>query len=232
MKRAHIVRWTVGLFLITATASAGAQIRTVPQFDFDFPDFEAMIPPIPPIPKLPPRPFFQSPFATNDPELRVQQEAFRALLRNNPERALDLAAERLKSDPADPVVVANLSTIANSGSSKAFPLLVSIAKSSASADARRQAVMAISRAGNKDALATLEDIYNSSSSNVEVKRAVISAIGRSNDSRAVSVLAKIAKSDSDSSVRQQAVQQLGNRKEPEAMKALEDLLSSPAKPRG
>ena len=45
------------------------------------------------------------------------------------------------------------------------------------------------------------------------------------DPRAVSVLARIAKNDSDPSIRRTAIQYLGNRKEPEAIKSLEDLLS-------
>jgi HEAT repeat protein len=213
-------------------------------FDFVLP----AIPPVPPLPELPSLPSLpplpsieafhlefggQGSFATANPEVRLQQEVFRALLRNNPERALDLATERLKADPGDSVVLGNLSGIANSGSTKAIPLLISIAKTSPNTAARREAVLAISRGPNeKEVLATLEDLYASNSDNVEIRRTVVTAIGRSSDPRAVSLLARIIKNDADETIRRTAIQQLGLRKETEAMKALEDLLRETPKSRG
>jgi HEAT repeat protein len=170
---------------------------------------------------------------TKDPGVRLQQEVFRTLLRNNPERALDLAAERLKTDAGDAVVLGNLSMIAGSTSPKALPLLLSIAKSSTNAGARRDAALSIARSrGDKDALPLLEDLYNSSSDNVELRRSIVGSIGRLPDPRSIPLLVRIVRNDNDEAIRRNAVQSLGNRKEPEALKALEDLLKEAPRPRG
>ena len=237
----------VGLGLSAGMTSAFAQRTLVLPRIEDFGDLLDMIPPVAPLPPLPPLPampalpkmeefrfaFPQGVGRSTDPETRLQEEVFRALLRNNPDRAVEIANERLKADSKDPVVLDNLSSIAASGSSQAMPLLVSIAKTSPDNAARREAVSAIARSRNeKEALSVLEDLYTSNSNNPEVRRIVVSAIGRSSDPRAISVLANIFKNDSDEGIRRAAIQQLGNRKEPDAMKTLEDILKQPVQKRG
>jgi hypothetical protein len=226
-----------------------------------------------------------------DPETSLQQEILRVLLLNNPNRGLDVSAERLKADPSDPVVLANFSNIASSGSNRAQPMLVSIAKTSTSLKARRDAtfwlarsatdkdaavgtlleilqntsapdtegavasalaeintarstaalkdiardknkslaarraaVQSLSRANTPDQLATLEDLYKGAADNAQLRRLIVPVIGRIFNPRTVSILANISKSDSDLTVRRNAVQALSIRREPEAIKALEDLL--------
>ena len=164
---------------------------------------------------------------SQDPEIGLKQEAFRSLLRSNPDRAIEVASERLKDDPGDPVVLASLPSISQSESAKARPLLISIAKTSTNTNARQQAVSAIARnRDDKAALTTLDEIYATASSSVELRRTVVSTIGRMTDASALTILARIAKNDSDVSVRRTAIQSLGSRKEPEAIKLLEDLLKS------
>src|ERR1019366_4891931 len=97
-------------------------------------------PPAPPVPPAPaPRVFVgQGQFAVagrgqrpdENPELTLQQEVLRVLFENNPDRAIEIATERLKADPSDPLVVANLYMLANSKSDKALPMLVVLAKTS------------------------------------------------------------------------------------------------------
>jgi FOG: HEAT repeat len=162
-----------------------------------------------------------------DPETRLQQEVFRSLLRNNADRAIDLATERLKTNPADPVILGNLGAIANSGSAKAQPLLLSIAKTSTSTPARREATLSVVRnRDDKDALALLEDLYKANADNVEVRRVVVSSIGRMSDPRAVTVLANIVRNDTDESIRRSAIRALGTRQDQESMKVLEELLKA------
>jgi len=228
MKLRVLGSWVIaGVVLITLATPALAQ-RVPRDFNYSF----EIIPPIPPMPPMPPLPPFpmMEPFqikggvAVNS-EVGIQQEVFRSLLRNVPDRALDLAAERLKADPGDPVVLANLSAIASITSTKAQTLMLSIAKTSTNLDARRNAVSAISRSRNdKEGLALLEDLYNTSADNVDMRRTVVSSIGRMSDPRAVSVLARIARTDADMTIRRTAVQHLGNRNEVEANKVLEELL--------
>jgi HEAT repeat protein len=226
-----------------------------------------------------------------DPETSLQQEILRVLLMNNPDRGIEVASDRLKADASDPVVLANLSGIATSSSSKALPLLISIAKTSPSMKARRDATFwlarsrtdkdslvgtlleilgstqdaetenaatnalaeintpramsaltdiakdknkstavrrsalnSLSRFNTPSALSTYEDLYRNASDTVEIRRTLVNLIGRSTEPRVVTILANIAKTDSDLTVRRIAVQFLGMRKEPEAMRALEDLL--------
>jgi hypothetical protein len=164
-----------------------------------------------------------------DPETNLRQEILRVLIQNEPDRAIDIAADRLKADAGDPVVINNLNNIANSKSAKALPLMTSIAKSSSNTNARRAAVNALSRMSSVN-LSSLEDLYKSSSDSVETRQAIVNAIGRSSDARTVSVLANIGKNDADVSVRRAAIQSLSRHNEPDATKALEDLLkSSPAR---
>jgi len=194
------------------------------------------MPEMPPMPPMPSFNFHYEPFELTiagqaaqsaDPETRLQQEVFRSLLRNNADRAIELATERLKTNPADPVILGNLSAIANSGSAKAQPLLLSIAKTSTSTPARREATLSVVRnRDDKDALALLEDLYKANADNVEVRRVVVSSIGRMSDPRAVTVLANIVRNDTDESIRRSAIRALGTRQDQESMKVLEELLKA------
>lgn len=234
-----------------------------------------------------------------DPEVSLQQEILRVMLQNSPDRGIDVAVERLKADPSDPVVISNLHAVANSNSAKALPTLVSIAKTSTSTRARREATFWVARSrGDKDSLVTtlldilsaardnevenavasalnqietarsfsalgdlardkgrsldarrsaiqsvgrtenpnrvtvLDDIYKASADSADLRRTVASSLSRIADVRAIHSLANIAKNDADTSVRRSAIQYLGRRTEPEAMKALEELLKQmPARPR-
>jgi hypothetical protein len=195
------------------------------------------MPEIPPMPPMPPSiegfTFGLQGRETVDPNVRFQQEVFRTLVRTNADRAMEIATDRLKADPGDPVVLGNLAIIANSSSTKALPLLISIAKTSTNVAARREAASTIGRTRDKDGLTILEDLYSSSGDNVDLRRSIVSSIGRSSDPRTVSVLANIVRNDTDESIRRNAIQYLGNRKEPEALKVLEDLLKeAPKPPRG
>jgi HEAT repeats len=196
-----------------------------------------IMPEMPPMPPMPSMEGFLYTFGEQqresvDPAVRFQQEVFRTLVRTNADRAMEIATDRLKTDPGDPVVLGNLSTIANSNSTKALPLLISIAKTSTNVTARREAASTIGRTRDKDGLTILEDLYDSSGDSVELRKSIVSSISRSSDPRTVSVLAKIVRSDTDDSIRRSAIQYLGNRKEPEALKVLEDLLKEAPKPRG
>jgi hypothetical protein len=237
-------RLVSAILVVLALGIVLASAQTASAQYFRYPEFYAGVPfppappapPAPPVPPLPPLPPFEyqdfhfefGPYSGGrsvDPEVALKQEVFRSLLRTAPDRALDIAAERLKADPADPVVLANLPTIANTTSSKALPLLVTIAKTSSNMDARRSAVSALARVrDNKDGLKTLEDLYNSSADNVDLRRVIVQSIARSSDAGAVALLGRIAKNDADISIRRTAARSLGNRDEADVNKLLEELL--------
>jgi hypothetical protein len=108
----------------------------------------------PPAPPAPPAP---SPFGfaiqSSDPEISLQQEVMGAIFRNNFDRALEIAAERLKANPVDPVVLSSLHLVAASRSAPAVSMLVGIVKDSPNPKARRDAIFWLGQSkGDKDAI--------------------------------------------------------------------------------
>ena len=74
-----------------------------------------------------------------DLQISFLQEAMRVMLRNDANRALQIASDRLKVDMADPVVIASMSMLASNASAQSLPILVEIAKNSPDMRARRDA---------------------------------------------------------------------------------------------
>ena len=58
------------------------------------------------------------------------------IIMTNPSEGIETIKERLKKDPSDPAVIANLGTIYNSKSSQALPFLLDLANSAASPNTR------------------------------------------------------------------------------------------------
>src|SRR6185295_4652192 len=82
-----------------------------------------------------------------DPEISLQQEVMRAIFRTDVNRAMEIAIERLKLNPVDPVVLSSLNLIATSRSSRAMPMLIGIVKNSPNPRARRDAIFWMGQAG-------------------------------------------------------------------------------------
>ena len=75
----------------------------------------------------------------------------RAMFRNNVNRAIEIATERLKANPADPVVLSSLNLIAASQSAQAMSMLLGIVKNSSNPKARRDAIFWLGQSrGDKD----------------------------------------------------------------------------------
>lgn len=129
----------------------------------------------------------------SDPEVSLQQEILRALFMNSADRAIEIATERLKSDPSDPVVLSNLNMVASSQSAQALPMLTAIAKSSANARARKDAIFWISQSkADKDAVVdVLVGIVPSAAE--DESDAVAFALGQIRSDKSMSALATIAR---------------------------------------
>jgi tetratricopeptide (TPR) repeat protein len=125
----------------------------------------------------------------------LTQEALRALLGNDEERGIGVIRERLKADPSDPAVRANLNVLAGSATARALALLISVAKSSPSPRTRADAAFWLGRVSSDKDGSTI-----------------------------VKALADISRTDTDISVRRAAIQALTPRKEPEALEAIEKFL--------
>ncbi len=198
-------------------------------------------PPIPPAPAGPPvriargvvnvRPTFNhSPgqTTTTDPEVSLQQEIMRAVFRNNAERGIEIAAERLKSDPADPVVLSNLHMVASSLSSQALPMLASIARSSTNLRARKDAIFWIgqSKVANKDAAVDTIVGLIPSLADDEAETAAYT-LGQIRTEKAVDALATIARDKGKSEkVRNGALFWIGESRLPNRVPLLADVYKS------
>jgi TolA-binding protein len=204
-------------------------------------------PPAPPAPLAPPTPpappsiqtrggrtiivprasqYRPGPIQITDPEVSLQQEIMRAVFISNADRAIEIATERLKSDPADPVVLSNLYMVAESTSrsAKALPMLLDIAKTSTNVKARKDAIFWISQSkGDKEAsvdalVAMLPSIQDDESDTVAF------ALGQVKNEKALNALATIARDKTKSErVRNNAVFWIGESSNANRVTILEDI---------
>jgi len=161
----------------------------------------APAPPPPPTPPVAPLgPGSVGPFGvfvgvqSSDPEVSLQQEVMRAMFQSNGDRAIEIAMERLKANPGDPVVLASLNMIAQSRSAQAMPMLISIAKSSTNAKARKDAIywLGQSRIGDRDAVVdTLVSLLPSLSE--DDSEAVAYSLSQIRSDKSINALATIAR---------------------------------------
>lgn len=89
------------------------------------------------------------------PNASMEAEVLRRIIQLDPERGIEKAKELLRSDPSDPVVIANLGTIFSTNSPQALSFLLGLyANSSASPNARNTAFFfAMRRNPDKDQVA-------------------------------------------------------------------------------
>src|SRR5262249_46013687 len=131
--------------------------------------------------------------------------------------------------PSDPVVLANLSAIANSMSAKAVPLLISIAKTG-SPKGRRDATFWLARShADRDLIvSTLLEIL-STPQDPDVESAASSALAEINTPRALTALADTVRDKSRSlAARRSALNAVGRSNAPNQLSMLEDLYRNTA----
>ena len=159
---------------------------------------QGFAPPVPPVAPMPPIPPFSFSFGaqSSDPEISLQQEVLRALFHSNVDHAIEIAAERLKTNPADPVVLASLNLMASSRSPQAMSMLLGIVKSSPNAKARRDAIYWLGQSrGDRDAIVdTLVGLIPSLSE--DDSEAVAFALSQVRSDKALNALATIARDKS------------------------------------
>jgi tetratricopeptide (TPR) repeat protein len=155
----------------------------------------APVPPVPPAPPVPPTPFVGvfGPVQSSDPEVSLQQEMMRALFQINGDRAIEIATERLKANPGDPVVLSSMNVIAQSRSAQAMPMLISIAKTSTNQRARRDAIFWLGQSRtDKDAVVdTLVGLLPSLSE--EDSESVAYSLSQIRTDKSINALATIAR---------------------------------------
>jgi TolA-binding protein len=177
-----------------------------------------------PIPPLPFVSFEWTGFQTSDPEISLQQEVLRALFHNNADHAIEIATERLKVNPADPVVLASLNLVASSRSAQAMSMLLGIVKSSSNAKARRDAIYWLGQLrGDRDAIVdTLTGLLPSLSE--DDSEAVTYALSQIRTDKSLNALATLARDKSkNEKVRNNAVYWIGQLRVPNRIGLLEDI---------
>jgi thioredoxin-like negative regulator of GroEL len=87
-----------------------------------------------------------------DFEVSLQQEIMRVIFQSDVQRAFQIVGERLKMNPADPVVLSSLNLVAAVPTTQAISMLSSIVKNPPNAKARRDAIFWMSQSkADKDA---------------------------------------------------------------------------------
>ena len=160
----------------------------------------------------------------DNPEVRLQLEVLRVLFENNPDRALEISTDRLRSDPSDVVVLSSLNMVASSRSDKAMPLLITLAKSPDS-KTRRDAIGWIGRSrGEKDAIADILVSLVPAMTGEEDSSAIAYALAQVNTPKAYDALASMARDKSKPErLRLSAVQSIGDAKLTNRVTLLEDI---------
>jgi HEAT repeat protein len=163
-------------------------------------------------------------FQSSDPQISLQQEIMRAVFRNNPERAIEIASERLKVDPADPVVLSSLNMVASSRSTQALPMLLAIARNSTNPKARRDAIFWLGQSrGDKDSIVdTLVGLIPSLAE--DDAEAVAFTLGQIRTDKSLNALAMIARDKNKSEkTRNNALFWIGQSRAPNRVSLLEDI---------
>jgi len=183
-------------------------------------------PPIPPVPPAAPSPFGAA-FQSSDPEISLQQEIMRAMFFNNADRAIEIATERLKANPVDPVVLSSLNAIASSRSAQAVPMLLAIVKNSTNSKARRDAIYWLGQSrGDKDAIVdTLVGLIPSVGE--DDAEAVAFALSQIRSDKSINALAAIARDKNKSEkTRNNALFWIGQSRAANRVALLEDIYKS------
>jgi TolA-binding protein len=182
--------------------------------------------PAAPLPAAAPRQpiLFSFPFQNVDPEVSLQQEIMRAMFRNNVDRAIEIAGERLKANPADPVVLSSLNLVAGSRSAQAASMLLAIVKGSPNPRARRDAIYWLGQSnGDRDVTVdTLVGLLPSLSD--DDSEAVTYALSQMRTDKATNALATIARDKAkNEKVRNNALYWIGQSRITNRVPLLEDI---------
>jgi HEAT repeat protein len=210
-----------------STQAAPAPAPTPNPFAFVMPPMPP-VPPMPAMPAMPAMPFGPiGGFQSSDPEISLQQEIMRAMFQNNADRALEIATERLKSNPADPVVLSSLNMVANSRSAQAVPMLLAIARNSTNSRARRDAIYWLGQSrGDKDSIVDMLVGLIPSLADDD-SEAVAFALSQIRSDKSVNALASIARDKNKSEKsRNNALFWIGQSRAANRVSLLEDIYKS------
>jgi tetratricopeptide (TPR) repeat protein len=198
----------------------------------------APVPPPLPVLPVPPANIFRVPVAVNanlPMTPPVEQEVLRVMVLKDPGYAIAYARQRLKTNPSDPAVVTNFSTIALIGSPQAFPFFVTVANDGPSPNTQVQARYWIYRLSNEQdavgkgfvemvkeqAIPAVVEVLSRSNSN-DLRR-VLNQIVQNPSPEKVVGLEKVFKATTVQPFRSQIVETMATIPESAAREFLEDV---------
>jgi tetratricopeptide (TPR) repeat protein len=176
------------------------------------------------LPAAAPVPFGTLVFQTSYPEISLQQEVLRALFHNDGDRAIEITTDRLKANPADPVVLSSLNLVASTQSGQGVPILLGIVRNSTNAKARRDAIYWLGQSrGDKDVIvATLLGLLPSLAE--DDTESVAYTLSQIRSDKSFNALATIARDKSKSEkTRNNAIFWIGQARTANRVALLEDL---------
>jgi tetratricopeptide (TPR) repeat protein len=161
-------------------------------------------------------------FQLHDPEVSLQQEIMRAMFRQNTDRAIQIAGELLKINPANPVVLSSLNLVAATPSPQATSILLTIAKDGSNPKARRDAIFWLGQSRGDSTVDTLVTLLPSLAE--EDSEAVTYTLSQIRSEKSLGALAAIARDKAKSEkVRSSAVMWIGQTRVPNRVGLLEDV---------
>ena len=156
----------------------------------------------------------------NDPKLR--RTAIFWLGQSKDEKALALLDELLTKSEEPEIAKAALFAIAQNNTPQTTARLFEVARNHKSTTIRSQAIFWLGQRGEQS-IGEVVKLYDSEQ-NEQVKGQIIFALSQSKSKTALQKILSIAKSDSSMTLRKRAVLSLGQSRDPEASKFLEEIL--------
>jgi HEAT repeat protein len=144
-----------------------------------------------------------TPESQNDEELKLM--ALRGIMQSDPDQAMPIIEKMLAGANSPKVKDRALFVLSQSHSARAREIIVGVAKGNANPDLQLRAIRYIGIMGGPDNRQILADVYRASS-DPAVKRAILRSFMTANDKER---LFTAAKSETDTSLRAEAVRQLG-----------------------
>ncbi|MFN0120230.1 MAG: HEAT repeat domain-containing protein [Blastocatellia bacterium] len=161
--------------------------------------------------------------ARNGQSVELRKNAIFWLGQRGREGAIDELLKLYDSEQNPELKKQILFGFSQSTNERARTKLLDIARSDSNADTRGQAIFWLGQRGDEQTINTLIQIYDGEKNN-EIKDNLIHGFGQSRQKAALRKLMQIARSDSSIAMRKRALFWLGQKKDPEITKFLEEML--------
>lgn len=187
-----------------------------------------------------PMPPFAAPIVVTTPSW--EQEILRLIIEQDLNEGIRISTERLKGNPADPAVAANLTTIASANSPKVLTFLVTVAGNTASpTNFRTEAIYFMGRQNDRNVGSAFIEVMKATESISVVadalshfgtteRRRTLNQIAQSPNAQRTVVLESLYKASPNPQVRSEVVESVGSIPEPSTIHFLSDVAQNEKEP--